>query len=110
MPTPDGPFFALDAGETKTLLDAGSIILVDVREPHEFAQGHIAGSVNLPLSRFDPDDVPTDERKRVVFSCGVGMRSFKALELASAAGLSVDTHFGGGLKGWIAAGFPVERG
>jgi len=107
---PDGPFFALDADETRTLLDAGSIILVDVREPHEFAQAHIAGAVNLPLSRFDPADVPTDERKRVVFSCGVGMRSFKALEMAKDAGLSVDTHLGGGLKAWLAAGLPVERG
>src|SRR5208337_1295876 len=37
---------------------AGEVSVVDVRESHEFASGRIPGSVNLPLSRFDPEKLP----------------------------------------------------
>ena len=44
--------FTLD--EVKDGLASRSILLVDVREPHEFALAHIPGAVNVPLSTFDP--------------------------------------------------------
>ena len=40
-------------------VDAGDVAVVDVREPHEFAAGHIPEAVNLPLSRFDPEELPS---------------------------------------------------
>jgi rhodanese-related sulfurtransferase len=43
---------------------------VDLREPHEYAGGHIPGSVNHPLSGFDPARVPRGER--VVLACQAG--------------------------------------
>ncbi len=95
------------------MLDARSMILVDVREPHGSSPRPISPAPVQPTcrSRFDPADVPTDERKRVVFSCSVGGRCFKALEMAKdARTLSVDAHLGGGLEGRLAAGLPVERG
>ena len=57
----------LDREAIKQGLREGSIVLVDVREPHEFAAGHIPGAVSQPLSTFDPSALP--EGKRVVFSC-----------------------------------------
>ena len=42
-------------------VDAGDVAVVDVREPHEFAAGHIPEAVNLPLSRFDPEELPSDK-------------------------------------------------
>ena len=50
------PIVDLDRQAVKAGLQDGSIVLVDVREPHEFAAGHIPGSVSMPLSVFDPDD------------------------------------------------------
>ncbi|MFN8831223.1 MAG: rhodanese-like domain-containing protein [Labrys sp. (in: a-proteobacteria)] len=110
MPTADGPFFALDAAEAQAMLSAGSIVIVDVREAHEFAAGHIPGSINMPLSRFDPSDLPVDQGKRVVLSCAAGMRSFRALEMTAEAGVPVDTHLKPGFKGWISAGLPYDQG
>ncbi len=110
MPVKDGPFFALDAHETKAMMDSGAILVVDVREPHEFEAGHMPGAVNMPLSRFEPSDLQSEDGKRIVLSCAAGMRSFRALEMATAAGADVDTHVGQGMKGWYAAGFPVEQG
>lgn len=90
-------------------LEAGSIILVDVREAHEFAMGHIPGSVSMPLSHFDPSALPVGEGKKVVLSCAAGVRSLRALDLAQAAGVDVDTHYIGGFKDWLMSGGNVAR-
>jgi rhodanese-related sulfurtransferase len=96
----------LDRQDIKQGLADGSMVLVDVREPHEFAAGHIPGAVLNPLSSFDPSQLPTD--KRVVFSCAAGVRSLRAIEFAQAAGLSIREHYKGGFKDWAAAGEPIE--
>jgi rhodanese-related sulfurtransferase len=99
----------LDREDVKQGLADGSILLVDVREPHEFAAGHIPGAISHPLSTFDPDELPADEGRRVVFSCASGVRSVRAIELAQAAGLDIDEHYRGGFKDWALAGEPVEE-
>jgi rhodanese-related sulfurtransferase len=63
-------------------LEAGSTLLIDVREPNETAAERIPGSVLLPLSRFDPDDIPDPQGRAVVFACAAGIRSLRAAEAA----------------------------
>jgi rhodanese-related sulfurtransferase len=98
----------LDIDDIKQGLADGSILLVDVREPHEFAAGHIPGSVSHPLSRFDPAELPDEPGKRVVFSCAAGVRSRHALAAAQAAGLPIDSHYAGGFKDWMMRGEAVS--
>jgi rhodanese-related sulfurtransferase len=100
----------LDTDVVKAGLDMGAILLVDVREPHEYAGGHIPGSVSMPLSSFDPASIPFAPGKRVVFSCAAGVRSIRALEYAQAAGLDLDEHYVGGYKGWLMDGLPIDMG
>jgi rhodanese-related sulfurtransferase len=76
----------------------GAATIVDVREPHEFASGHIPGAVSLPLSRFDPQDLPTG--KPVVLICQAGGRSRNALARAHAAGRADVKHYAGGMSQW----------
>ena len=90
-------------------LETGSILLIDVREPQETAMERIPGSVLLPLSRFDPNDIPDPRGRAVVFTCAAGIRSLRAAEAALAVGYPYDAHLAGGLKSWKAAGFPIER-
>jgi rhodanese-related sulfurtransferase len=87
-------------------LREGSITLVDVREPHEFAAGHIPGSVSHPLSTLDPEAL-REIGGRIVFSCASGVRSVRAIELAQGAGLTVNEHYTGGFKDWPMAGEPI---
>jgi rhodanese-related sulfurtransferase len=87
-----------------------SVILIDVREPHEFAMGHIPGALLMPLSQFDPVVLPPPGDRTLVFSCAAGVRSLRAIDLARAAGVEVDTHYAGGFKDWLMAGEPVEQG
>ncbi len=64
----------------KAGLADGSIVLIDVREPHEYAAGHIPGSTLNPLQSFDADALPASEvGKRIVLSCRSGRRSITAL-------------------------------
>ena len=63
---------------------ANACTVVDVREPHEFAAGHIPNAVDMPLSRFDPQELPTG--KPVVLVCQAGGRSKNALNRARAIG------------------------
>jgi rhodanese-related sulfurtransferase len=91
-------------------LARNTILLIDVREPHEFAMGHIPGSTSMPLSQFMPEALPSMDSRTIVFSCAAGVRSVRAIEAAQAAGLAVDSHYGGGFKDWLMSGGPIERG
>lgn len=91
------------------MIESGGAMVIDVREPDEFAAGHIPGATNLPLSRFSPDQLPDPEGKLMVLACLGGKRSGMALDKCGLAGSSVDTHLAGGFGAWRAAHLPVER-
>jgi rhodanese-related sulfurtransferase len=87
-------------------VDAKSCVVVDVREPHEYAMGHIPGAINLPLSRFSPRELPGG--KRVILVCQAGGRSAKALQAALGAGLTEICHYAPGTGGWRNRGGALE--
>jgi rhodanese-related sulfurtransferase len=86
----------------------GRYLLVDVREPNEVAVDAYPGAVVIPLSSFDPQDIPDPKGKQVVFACRSGKRSVTASLAAQAAGLPYDKHLAGGILGWKAAGLPTN--
>ena len=106
MPNGSPVVIDLDRDTVKRGLADGSITLDDVREPPEFAAGHMPGSVSLPLSAFDPSSIP--EGQRVVFSCAAGTRSARAVAFAQAFGRDIREHYKGGFKDWVSAGEPIE--
>lgn len=100
----------LSAEDVHAAHAAGQVLIVDVRESGEFAAERITGAVNRPLSSFDPARLPEiGDPACVVFQCGSGVRSLKAIQLCRAAGVVVDCHMGGGIGGWKAGGLPTER-
>lgn len=107
MTTHVTPIQTLNAAEVARLLNAGKLLLIDVREPAEYASERIPGAVLYPLSTFDAAALPDDESRRVVFHCGTGQRSLVAAERRLAAGQLNAAHLGGGLAAWKAAGLPV---
>lgn len=96
----------IPARELAGLLNQKRAVLVDVREADEYARGHIAGAISMPLSRFQPSRLPADGRQ-VILACAAGRRSMMALEKAAAARDDIDTHLAGGMAAWRAAGLPV---
>jgi rhodanese-related sulfurtransferase len=88
----------------------GRYLLVDVREPNEVALEAYPGAVVVPLSSFDPQEIPDPQGKQVVFACRSGKRSVTASLAAQAAGLPYDRHLAGGILAWKAAGLPTRTG
>jgi rhodanese-related sulfurtransferase len=94
--------------EVHAALLKAEIMLVDVREPQEYAFERIHGALLYPLSTFDPEALPRDGRK-LVLHCAGGVRSLKAAHKLLEAGHPHVTHVEGGLAAWKAAGLPIIR-
>lgn len=89
-------------------VETGECVIVDVREPHEYATGRVPGAINMPLSSFDPAALPPASGKPVVLICQAGGRSRNAMLKAHAAGRGDVRHFLGGTGGWRQAGGDIE--
>jgi phage shock protein E len=100
-PTPTATTPSKDPATARKLVAEGAVVL-DVRSPEEFAEGHLPTAVNIPVDDFaariaEVDKlVAGDKTKPVVTYCGSGSRSRKAKQQLEAAGY---THVinGGGL-------------
>lgn len=97
----------LDPAEVKAGVENGSLLLIDVREPLEFVQARIPGSLLFPLSTFEAVCLPESGSKQLVFSCRSGKRSVTAFNNAQAAGIQAFGHLEGGIIAWVEAGFAV---
>ena len=105
--TPDG-VIEYEPEELKVLLDAGRVLLVDVREPMEYATERIAGALLYPLSSFDAAHLPPNGEREVVFHCAAGGRSLTAARMRLAAG-HPGAHMAGGISEWKFQGLPTVR-
>jgi rhodanese-related sulfurtransferase len=109
MNNPDGPKVRnLTPAEVARGLTEGRMLLVDVRELNETAVERYPGAAIVPLSSFDPKQIPDPDGREVVFACRSGRRSVTASQAAQAAGLPYDSHLAGGILAWKAAGLPTE--
>lgn len=101
----------VDTAEIKRWYDAGEAVLIDVREPNEFAAEHIPGARNLPLSSFDPASVPMPADKKLVIHCRSGSRCGMAAQKLIAAGYQGEINrMQGGIFGWKSVGGPTRPG
>jgi rhodanese-related sulfurtransferase len=82
-------------------------LLLDVRTPEEFATGHIAGAVNIPLDALESRLSEVSKDQPVVVYCRSGNRSAQAADLLESAGYDNIRDLGG-IAAWTAAGFAVE--
>ena len=101
------PIETLEPAEIARLLKAGEVLLIDVREPAEYAAERIPGALLYPLSTFDAATLPADGPHRVIFHCGSGKRSLTAAEKRLTTDETHAAHMRGGIAAWKAAGLPV---
>jgi rhodanese-related sulfurtransferase len=97
----------LTAQELAHQLESGAIGVIDVREPMEFAGGHIAGSLNVPLARLADTQLPDGP---LVLVCQSGNRSLQGcrrLLERQPSRLLLDLE--GGIPAWQQAGLPLLR-
>ena len=95
----------------KLLKQNKQIVVLDVRTPEEFAQGHLAGAKNLD---FHSDDFAKqldalDKSKPYLVHCAAGGRSAKSMATFKKLNFQVIYHMDAGFNGWKEAGKPVEK-
>ena len=99
----------LTPAEVRTRLAAGRAVLVDIREPDEFARVHIAGAQSQPLSAWEQAHLVVDPDADVIFTCRTGMRTGGACDRLAARVTGEAFVLDGGLDGWAGAGLPLVQ-
>ena len=90
-------------------LGEGEIIL-DVRGPEEFREGHVPGSRNIPHDQVAQHVADLKKFKTIYIHCQAGRRAGMAADALSKLGLTnIVCINGSGMGDWKAAGYPVER-
>ena len=91
---------------------AGSVQIVDVREPDEFtgALGHIRNAKPIPLGQLAERAGELDRNRPIVTVCRAGARSAQAVAILQKAGFRDVANLAGGMLRWRATGYPVEGG
>ncbi len=107
---PREPFSRINVDEAKAMITGGSAVVIDVREPHEYAAAHVPGAKLIPVNTIinHKDEIP--DAGDLVFICAVGQRSALACEYAAALGKQNLYNVEGGTDAWVRAGLPVETG
>ena len=95
----------------KLLQEKKDIVVLDIRTPDEFREGHIAGAKNIDYldSGFAQEIGKLDKDKTYLMHCASGGRSTKALKIFEEQKLGKIIHMDAGFKGWKAAELPIEK-
>ncbi len=103
---------SINAEQLKEWLETGEAVLVDVREPHEFASSHIPQAMSMPLTNIDKHLASLKgESRKIVFQCVRGKRGEMGAEVAvKALGSEAAIYnLAGGIEAWDVAGFAITR-
>ena len=103
------PFKRISVHEAKELMDRDNVQVIDSRELHEHADGHVPGSINIPHMATLVRAADLAKDRPILFICKSGQRSAVAAEFAAALGLTDLYNVEGGHDEWAAAGYPMEK-
>jgi rhodanese-related sulfurtransferase len=101
----------IDVAGTTAAIKAGGIVLVDVREPDEYRNGHIDGAINIPrgVAEMGVPQMVSDPRARIICYCAGGNRSALVADNLRQMGWENIESMSGGYQTWVRSGQPVVR-
>ena len=101
---------SVDVKQAATLQSHGAL-LIDVREPNEFAEVHARDAVLIPLGQLQSrlHEIAQYKNKPVEVICRSGRRSAQGAEILRSAGFTQVANVEGGTNAWVGAGLPVVR-
>lgn len=93
------------------LINRERAVVVDVCEPDEYAQGHVAGARSVPLGQLETrlPEVVKNKALPVILVCATGARAGRATAIAKKLGYDKAQALSGGLRAWKDANLPVEK-
>jgi phage shock protein E len=97
--------------DAATALKRGKTLLIDVRDPDEWVEGHIPGAKNFSRGtvELEIEEAAPDLSTPIITHCGGGGRSALAAESLQRMGYKNVKSLAGGFKAWKAAGLPATR-
>jgi rhodanese-related sulfurtransferase len=95
---------------TAASMQADGAFMLDVREPDEWAAGHIDGATLIPLGELASRTAEVPADREIVVVCRSGNRSAQGRDILLGAGLADVTSMAGGMNDWIAADEPYVTG
>ena len=100
------------AQELVNLMNRDQALIVDVRDPNDFSQGHIVNSMNIPFAALARriDELEKFKEKPLVIACKMGQQSGAAGTMLRKAGFQNVARLRGGLTEWRSLNMPVVRG
>ena len=101
----------LSPAESVTLINRSNALVLDVRDDAEFASGHIADAMNIPVATLAGrlGELKKYQNKTILVNCQRGMRSAKACDILRNAEFSQLHNLQGGLDAWLEAKLPVYQ-
>lgn len=99
----------IDVDTAAAVKDDPGVFMLDVREPDEYAAGHIPGVTLIPMGEIPGrmSELPKD--KEIIVTCRSGNRSGQVADYLRQQGFTNVHNMTGGILDWEAAGHPVER-
>ena len=99
----------ISVSDARALMESSSnVLVVDVRTPQEYAQGHLYGAVNIPLSDLSLRIGGLEKNRPILVYCRTGHRSAQASSILVNAGFTQVYNLEGGITAWINSGYPTE--
>jgi rhodanese-related sulfurtransferase len=98
---------ALTAKQASDLIATGKVQVVDVRDPGEWADGHLPNARLVPLEQLSANPKKALPKDNVLFVCAAGVRSQTAARIAVGLGLKNVYNLSGGTRGWVKNGFQL---
>ena len=108
LQTPTQEYADVTVAEAKALIEEKpDMVILDVRTPSEFDDGHIEGAINIPVDYLAGrlDELSKDDELLVY--CRTGNRSARAVGILEDAGFTKIFHMDEGITGWMDADYPV---
>lgn len=94
--------------ELKEMAKDNSVVIVDIREPMEFAREKIPHSRNVPVAELTKADFSNEKDKKVIFTCRMGNRTRNAESALHSLGLNEIYCLTGGIEQWKRCGLKTE--
>jgi rhodanese-related sulfurtransferase len=102
---------SVSAQQATNMVNREDAKVIDLRDADEFRQGHVAGSINIPMSQFTERAAELDKfkDKPVILVCKTGTTATLAGRQLSARGFANVARMQGGMQGWRADNLPVVK-
>lgn len=97
--------------EATNMINREDAVVIDVREPAEYAKGHILAAKNVPLAQIETriSDLEKYKSRPLIVHCETGNRSGNAVAALRAKGFERAVNLSGGISAWLQAGLPMGK-